>query len=68
VVLVHDSAACPGGADLAQTFAGSGLEQGAHIGFREPYVGVIDASGRRFERVGERGGHLVVRLQEADAG
>ena len=48
VVIVHDSAFC-GSVGLGSIFADSGLTAWAEIGFREPYIGLIQRDGRTVE-------------------
>ena len=56
-ILVHDSAFCDGTA-IAPLFAGTPLTEAAKIGFRQPFVGLIDSDGRVLEFTGPEGTQL----------
>jgi phosphoglycerol transferase len=56
-ILVHDSAFCEGTA-IAPLFAGTPLTEAPKIGFRQPYVALIDSDGRVLEFTGPEGTQL----------
>lgn len=50
-LVVHDSAFCEG-TDLAPLFAGTPLTKATGIGFRQPYIGLVQPDGRAVEFTG----------------
>lgn len=52
-VLVHDSAICDSPADLAALFRGSPFVRWQEIGYRTPYVAILDGESRITEYLGE---------------
>lgn len=67
VVLGHDSVRCGATRGLERIFAGLPLDGWRDIGFREPYVGVIAAGGKSWEKVGPAGTTMALRLVDFSA-
>lgn len=59
-VLVHDSAICDPPPDLAALFRGTPFARWDEIGYRTPYVGILDGDGRIAEYVGEENAAVAV--------
>lgn len=62
LVIAHDSAYCGDRAHLERFFAGSGLEAWRELGFRQPYVALIDHQQPAREWLGSNERSLLVTL------